>query len=184
MLSRITKILLVSTSLAPVLLTYWFINQVNSYNQSVGFIENLKCNYSNGIILLLLTLTLTCICVFLINKTKRDLESLPINVSEIKTADNESLAFILVYLLPLANQVTDKVNFAVLIFVGILFFVTVSTSNAYHFNPLLSFAGYHFYEVKLESGVTYILISKNNITNCKNIKYVAQLTEYMIIDKK
>lgn len=183
MLSRITKILLVATSLAPILLTYWFIDQVNSYNHSINFFENVCCNYCHSIILLIITGILTGLCLFLMKKTKKDLESLPINVSEIKTADNESLAFILVYLLPLANQVTDQLNIAVLIFVGVLFFVTVSTSNAYHFNPLLSFLGYHFYEVKLESGVTYILISKDNITNCKKIKYVAQLTEYMIIDK-
>lgn len=182
MINKFTKTLLVLTSLAPILITYWFVSQVEEYNASISFLENLMCNYTVGLGLLLTTLVLIALCYFLLTKTKRELEVIPVSISEIKTADNESLAFILVYLLPLASQVTDKINIAVLIFIGVLFFFTVSTSNAYHFNPLLSFLGYHFYEVKLENGVTYILISKNNISDCKKIKNVSQLTEYMIIE--
>ena len=184
MINRSTKILLVLTSLAPILVTYWFVSQVNSYNAGLSLWQNCKQNWTNEIFLLLTTVFLTCLCAFLIYRARKDLESIPINIAEIKTADNESLAFILVYLLPLASQVTDKLNIPVLIFIGVLFFFTVSTTNAYHFNPLLSFLGYHFYEVKLDSGVTYILISKNNITNCKKIKAVGQITAYMIIEKK
>jgi len=183
MINKFTKILLVLTSLAPILLTYWFVSQVQVYDDSINLLENIQCNYLVGFGLLITTVVLALVCAFLLIRSKKELELIPVSISEIKTADNESLAFILVYLLPLANQVSDKINVAVLIFVGILFFFTVSTSNAYHFNPLLSFLGYHFYEVKLENGVTYILLSKNNISDCKKIKTVSQLTEYMIIEK-
>ncbi len=183
MLNRLTKILLVATSLAPILLTYWFTGQVNSYNNSLSWLENLKCNWNIGISLLITTIILTSFCRLIIFQAKKHLEVIPIEIDEIKTSDNEALGFVLVYLLPLAGQVTNNFNLPVLIFIGALFFFIVATSNAYHFNPLLSILGYHFYEVKLKSGVTYIMISKRNLRKSKKIEKVGLLTEYMIIDK-
>jgi hypothetical protein len=71
---------------------------------------------------------------------------------------------------------------SVLIFVAALFFLIVATSHSYHFNPLLGFLGYHFYEVNIEGGITYVLITKQNIADCKSITQVVQLTEYMILE--
>lgn len=183
MLNKLAKILLVSTSLAPILLTYWFTRQVNSYHESFNLMENLKLNWHNGILLLIITILLTLLCSIIISQAKKHLEIIPVEIREIKTCDNESLGFILVYLLPLAGEVTDSINLPVLIFIGVLFFFVVATSNAYHFNPLLSILGYHFYEVMLKSGVTYILISKRDLRNSKRIEKIGLLTEYMIIEK-
>lgn len=183
MLNKLTKILLVATSLAPILLTYWFISQVNSYNEALPFLDNLKCNWNIGIGLLIATIGLTFLCGLIISQAKKHLEIIPIEIAEIKTSDNEALGFVLVYLLPLAGQVTNSFNLPVLIFIGVLFFFIVATSNAYHFNPLLSILGYHFYEVQLKSGVTYIMVSKRDLRKSKKIEKIGLLTEYMIIDK-
>ncbi len=74
MLNKFTKILLVLTSLAPILLTYWFVCQVDIYNDSINLYENFKCNYIEGIELLISTFALALICTFLIYKTKRSLK--------------------------------------------------------------------------------------------------------------
>jgi hypothetical protein len=36
--------------------------------------------------------------------------------------------------------------------------------------------------VTIEGDITYVLITRQNITDCKNVSQVVQLTEYMILD--
>ena len=69
-----------------------------------------------------------------------------------------------------------------LVFVAVIFFFIVYNSHAYHFNPLLGCFGYHFFEVTIEGDITYVLITRQNITDCKNVSQVVQLPEYMILD--
>ena len=71
-----------------------------------------------------------------------------------------------------------------LTFVAVIFFFIAHNSHAYHFNPLLVFFGYHFFEVTIEGDITYVLITRQNITDCKAVSQVVQLTEYMIFDAK
>ena len=86
------------------------------------------------------------------------------------------------YLLPLINQSQSTISLPVLVFVAVIFFFIIYNSHAYHFNPLLGFFGYHFFEVTIEGDITYVLITRQNITDCKNVSQVVQLTEYMILD--
>ena len=172
MLNKFAKLLLVATSLAPIFLTLWFSKFSKEWDITVG------CTY------LLITIILTSLCVLLLFLSTKNLEKNPIKINSVKTADKEVVGFIIVYLLPLINESTVKINTAVLIFIALLFFWIVFTSNSYHFNPLLGFLGYHFYEITIEGGITYILISRSDIVNCKNIKYVVQLSEYMVLGVK
>lgn len=162
-MNKLAKILLVATSLSPILITYWFVEQSANFNNDLTIFENLICNYKIGVSYLTISVVLLLICVFILNLSKKKLELQSVKIEEIKTADKESLAFILVYLLPLAHSSNESFSLPVLIFVGCLFFFIVLNSNTYHFNPVLSFFGYHFYEVKIEGGMNYILISKKNI---------------------
>ena len=114
---------------------------------------------------------------------KSKLEVLKISIEEIKTADNETVSFIIVYLLPLANGITESFSIPILIFVGVFFFFIVLSTNSYHFNPLINLVSYHFYEAKVKGGITYILLSKKNVSTSKSIKEVYHLTEYMILEK-
>lgn len=183
-MNKLIKIILVLTSLAPVMLTYWFVEQSNSYNISKTFIENCVTNYNVGNFYIITTIILVALFWLIIYLSKSKLEKLPIVIEEIKSADNESISFILVYLLPLASKIENSINIPVLIFISLLFFIIVFTSNSYHFNPLLNFIGYHFYEVKVEGGVTYVLLTRDSINNSKNIKSVSLISEYTILENK
>ena len=174
---------MVATSIAPVLFTYWFIEQVNHWNESISEIENIKCNWIYGLGYLISTLLLVLIFILIVKLAKSRLEVLKISIEEIKTADNETVSFIIVYLLPLANGVTDNFSIPILIFVAVFFFFIVLSTNSYHFNPLINLVGYHFYEAKVKGGITYILLSKKNVSTSKSIKEVYHLTEYMILEK-
>lgn len=170
MLNKAAKLALVSTSLSPICLTLWF----------VEFSKN--WDWRQGWPYLLAAFVLSCLCFGLVWLSARELESLPVKIKAVKTVDKEIVGFLLVYLLPLINQSQHTVSVPVLVFIAVIFFFIVYNSHAYHFNPVLGVFGYHFYEVTIEGDITYVLITRQNITNCKNVSMVVQLTEYMILD--
>ncbi len=182
-MNKLFKILLVFTSLAPILLTYWFIEQVNAWDKQCTLFYNLKANWNIGWEFLLIAFLSILIFFLIVILARKNLEILNVEIEEIKTADNETVSFIIVYLLPLANGVNESFNIPVLVFIAIFFFFIVMSTNSYHFNPLINLSGYHFYEAKVKGGVTYILLSKKNVTNSKSITQVFHLTEYMILEK-
>ena len=172
MLNKAAKLALVSTSLAPICLTLWFVefSQHWDWHQGWGY--------------LLSAVALSGLCFWLVWLSARKLEPLPVKIKAVKTVDKEIVGFLLVYLLPLINQSQNNVSLPALVFIAVIFYFIVYNSHAYHFNPLLGLFGYHFYEVTIEGDITYVLITRQNITDCKNVSIIVQLTEYMILDAK
>lgn len=170
MLNKAAKLALVSTSLAPICLTLWFVEFSKDWDWLAGWYY------------LLVAALLTGICGGLVFLASNNLEKLPVKIKAVKTVDKEIVGFLLVYLLPLINQTSNTISLPVLLFVAVIFFFIVQNSHAYHFNPLLGFFGYHFYEVTIEGDITYVLITQQNIADCKSISQVVQLTEYMILE--
>jgi len=170
MLNKAAKLTLVATSLAPICLTLWFVEFSKAWDWQAGWVY------------LLVAVLLTLLCGGLVWLSGKKLEKLPVKIKAVKTVDKEIVGFLLVYLLPLINQTSNTISLPVLIFIAVIFFFIVQNSHAYHFNPLLGFFGYHFYEATLEGDITYVLITKQNIADCKSINQVVQLTEYMILE--
>ncbi|MDF1817915.1 MAG: hypothetical protein P1U54_04705 [Immundisolibacteraceae bacterium] len=175
---------LVSTALAPICLTLWFVEISSVWQSSLPFGENLAAHWQAGSAYLLVALILSGLCFGLVwmSASRHGLERLPVKIKSVKTVDKEIVGFLLVYLLPLINQSENTISLPVLVFVAVIFFLIVYNSHAYHFNPLLGMFGYHFFEVTIEGDITYVLITRQNITDCKTVSQVVQLTEYMILD--
>lgn len=167
MFSKFIQLILVTTSISPVLLTFWF----KKFSSSWRWTSGLPC--------LIIAILLLVVLKFIIETAKRKLEIIPIYISEISNADKESLIFIFTYLIPLL-EIDSKMIF----FLLILFFIIIFTTNIYHFNPLLGLLGYHQYEVKLKEGTTFILITKKTLINVKQVKSVVQLTDYILLEKE
>jgi len=102
-----------------------------------------------------------------------------------KTSDREVIGFLLAYVLPLAMTGTSALRPDTwsLVYLLLLFGSVVWGTHAYDFNPLLGLLGYHFYEVELDSGISYIVISKRPILNMRQITEAVQLTEYVLLDR-
>ncbi|EDM28287.1 hypothetical protein LNTAR_10241 [Lentisphaera araneosa HTCC2155] len=86
-------------------------------------------------------------------------------IKEFESKDKEMLAFLLTYLLPFISS--DKLSFTGEWFtgayiIGVIFF-TLAHANAFHFNPVMGFLGFHFYSVKSDDGLSYLLITKNEV---------------------
>jgi hypothetical protein len=184
MLNKLAKLALVSTALAPICLTLWFVEISGAWQSSLPWSANLAAHWHVGISYLMAALVLSGLCfgLVLLSASRQGLERLPVKIKSVKTVDKEIVGFLLVYLLPLINQGQNTISLPVLVFVAVLFFFIVYNSHAYHFNPLLGFFGYHFFEVTIEGDITYVLITRQNITDCKAVSQVVQLTEYMILD--
>lgn len=166
MFNKIIQVILVSTSISPILLTFWFKE------------FSISWDFSSGIFYLLTAVILLFVLKIIINLAKEKLQVIEISVIEISNADKESIIFIFTYLIPLLN-----IDIPMLLFLLVLFFIIILTTNIYHFNPILGVLGYHQYEIKLKDGSTFILITKKTLFYSKQIVEVVQITNYMLLEK-
>jgi hypothetical protein len=169
MLSFLARLSLTASALAPVCLTLAWV----AWYQA----ENVV-----ALVALCVAGLLTCGCILLLRYARRSIEIIPFNAQGLEPADAESLAFMLIYLLPLFTDKVATLNWELWVPVIIVFSVIVGTGYAYHFNPLLSLLRWHFYKVTAQDGVVYILITKKHLRTAASIHRVGQLTEYILID--
>jgi hypothetical protein len=182
MLNKFVKMALVATALAPICLTLGFVEISSVCQSNLPFADNHAAHWQAGSAYLLAALLMIVVCFGLVKLSASRLERLPVEIKAVKTVDKEVVGFLLVYLLPLINQSQNSISLHALVFVAVIFFFIVYSTHAYHFNPLLGLFGYHFFEVTIKGDITYVLITRQNITDCKAVSQVVQLTEYMILD--
>lgn len=169
MLSTVAKLLLALTAMSPVALTW----AIADYG---------KQGYSpDQITVVGIAAILALLCLLILRTGTRSLTKVSFSIEEIKAVDNEVVAYIVTYLFPLvapANDLSLPAQFFVL---ALLAFV-LSTSNAFTFNPILSVLGYHFYEVKCTTGVSYLLLSRSDITDVRMVQKVGRLSKHLMLD--
>lgn len=169
MLSRVAKLMLTSTAIAPVLLTYAW----------VAFQSGKSCVV---LILAASCVALVFVCWLLLRYAKNNLERMSFKPVSVEAADRENMGFLLLYLLPLFTAQFDTLNWNVWIPAILIFAAVVATGYSYHFNPLLGLMGWHFYKVGTAEGVTYVLITKKQLRNATDTVEIGQLTEYIVLD--
>lgn len=169
MLSRLAKLLLTATAIAPVALVYAWLAFIEGKTQLMWLLVS-GCS------------VLFCVMHLLLRYCRKHLEKSNFKVTSIEAADRENIAFLLLYILPLLTAPLTNLNWQVLVPTVVVFSVVVSTGYGYHFNPLLGLSGWHFYKVGTEEGVTYVLITRKELRTAKQCLTVGQLTEYIVID--
>lgn len=172
MLSLFARILLVVTSLAPAVVTYALAGAAPGASPALR------------ISLIAAAVVFVGVCLAVLRFAARHVQRRPLQVSSIKNTDQEVLGFVLAYLLPLISQQTLQVNLAVALFVIALIFVSVLSSSAYHFNPLLGLFGYHFYEVTDNAGVTYVLLTKRAIRQAPGVDRIVEVSDHLLLEAK
>ena len=166
MFSKFLELLMVFTSLSPVLLTLWF----KEFSQN--------WHYNDGLIYLVVAAALWGVAFIILNISRKKLQLLPVKIESISTADKEMISFIFAYLIPLL-----EISYPLLFFLLGLFVFIVLTTHSYHFNPIFGLFGYHYYEVTIEGGTTFILMTKKTLMNTKQINSIVQLTDYILLEK-
>lgn len=169
MLSKAARLMLTSTAVAPVLLTYAWV----AFQAGDGHV---------AAVLLIACALLVLTCLGLLAYGKRNLERMKFSAVSVEAADRENIAFLLLYLLPLFTAQFATLNWQVWLPAVIVFGAVVATGYSYHFNPLLGLMGWHFYKVGTKEGVTYVLVTKKQLRNATETIEVGQLTEYIVVD--
>lgn len=169
MLSWIAKLLLTSTAIAPVLLTYAWVAYYAGHRAEAAT-------------LLVTCLILVWTCIRMLRYAKQQLERVKFTATTVEAADRENMGFLLLYLLPLFTAQFAALNWQVWVPAIAIFGSVVVTGYNYHFNPLLGLMGWHFYKVGTDEGVTYVLITRKQLRKASEAIEVGQLTEYIVID--
>ncbi len=169
MLNWFAKILLTSTAMAPVALIYaCFAYQAGDILATF--------------VLIVVCIVLVAVCFWLIRHARKKLGDFEFKVTTVEAADRENTGFLLLYLLPLFTEQFSALNWSAWVPTLLIFAIIVGTGYSYHFNPLLRILGWHFYKVNTNEGVTYVLITKQQIRSVTKTIKVSLLTEYIVID--
>jgi hypothetical protein len=171
MLSAVAKPILVSTSLAPVLIAFG----INGVAEGKGPFEYVSWFAAS--------LVLLGLCLMILWFSKTQLEKQNLEIKSIKNSDKEVMTFLLAYLLPLvpAKTLYFGGHVATGIFVFCMFFLAIYHSSAFDFNPLLGLCGYHFYEVQSADGMSFLLITRSPILKPEQVTEVVQLFPYTFL---
>ncbi|MGC1274025.1 MAG: hypothetical protein WBC44_09985 [Planctomycetaceae bacterium] len=106
-------------------------------------------------------------------------------VTEIDQVDDRVLEFLLAYLLPVfsGTSLTDMTGSVLLTAYSLVFVAAViAASNVFQFNPVLALCGYHFYVVKSDAGMSYLLISKSDFHKAEREITYADVTGYIRLE--
>lgn len=170
MLNKFSRTLLACTATAPILLTYSFM----IWFKKKSVIETISP--------LLIAIFLVIICMCLLKFAAKRLQITHVKIVAFSPEDGESLAFIIAYLLPLVTTSLEDINYSVFVLFFIFMVGMVLITNTCNTNPLLSFAGYHFYQVTTIAQITYLLITKKVLINVNQVTQVVKLTEYIALE--
>lgn len=154
MLNTFAKFLLVSTSLSPILGAI-AVNQIAHHEPVMHWGAWLA-----------VALLLVFLCWAVLGYAATNAQKHSLHIKEFERDNKEVLAFLVAYLLPFLSS--DKMGFTVDWLTGAyvlgLIFLVVAHAGAFHFNPVMGLLGYQFYTVKDWDGVSYLLISRVELT--------------------
>lgn len=172
-MNRLGKLILVATSLAPVL---WACAVVEWRSES-GSDSRAWAFLGVGFLFVLL-------CGWLIYSQRVGGERETLHTKKVKQADKEFLAFLVAYLLPFTKGAGPvSADLVIVGFVALMIGACVFYSHGFTFNPVLNMLfGYHFYEVESQSGVTHLLLTRTPILAAENELRVVRLQNYLYLD--
>ena len=105
-------------------------------------------------------------------------------LQEFSSHDSEVMSYIASYLIPFVTFSLDGVKqvFTLLIFIGVLAVIYVR-SNMIYINPMLSLAGYHLYEIKIEGSENpHYYIARKTLERNRDICFV-RLSDDIYLEK-
>lgn len=146
MLNGLARLLLVSTSLAPILLIY-----------AAAIVEE-RSVLATG--LAVASVLLVLLCWLLLFYVTRVPGTESIEITSVSGKDTEIVSFLVAYMLPvLLGKQLESNLWALIVFVAVLGLVLFK-ANVHHVNPLMGMLGYHFYEVEASSKIKYLMITR------------------------
>lgn len=127
-------------------------------------------------------------CVYavkFIKLCKQKLSSLEIEIQSIEQSDNEVIAYICSYLIPIVGVIwkDDTLMWILMAVYVFIFYIKIETMEIC---PVLLLANYHFYKISLSTGIeNCIFISKRKgIRSTSEIRNVVRVGENLLVDEE
>ena len=193
MYSQFIKYIISFSSFFPIFLVFWLVNLLSNWNElhfylntgsPSAFLEGSKIFLrQHG--LLLIFLALLILCRQIIRFAQTHLSPRPIDIKAIKPANVNFVSAVLSYIGPFFKFFLESGHDY--IYAGGYFLmaavIAMVTARAYHYNMTFSiFFGYQHFEVSTMKDVTYLVLSRKNLINKKQLTEVVRLTDYMLIE--
>lgn len=153
MLNSFAKLLLVSSSLSPMLGAV-AVNQIAVGKPLMGWLP-----------WVCVAVLLVFICWGLLRYAALSAQTQKITIGQFEQNDKEVLAFLLAYLLPLVSvkDTVAEIHWMTGTYVLVIILLVFTHAKAFHFNPVMGLLGYHFYSLKNSNGVSLLLISRSEL---------------------
>ena len=136
-----------------------------------------------SVICLLIGLALILQLAFSFSYGKKHIAPVLVNITEITAEDKWLWGYTLSYILPFTSIVLSEFDLYAILAIAVTVALLVPSVNSASPNPLLFVRGYHFFTVKAENGIEYVLISKRQLRKSKDVKYVRRIFEYLLLDE-
>lgn len=153
MLNRLAKLLLIASSLSPML--------------GAVAVNQFTLGRPLGIWLpwLAVAILLVFVCWALLRFSAQVIQHEALTVGQFEDNDKEVLAFLLAYLLPLVSvkDTVADIHWLTGAYVLVIILVVFTHARAFHFNPVMGLLGYHFYGLKNADGMSLLLISRSEL---------------------
>jgi hypothetical protein len=169
MLGLVARVLFATTAVAPVGIIY-------AYALHLDGKEHLAA------LVVATSLSLVAFAAYFLRWCINNLQASSVNLTSVEIADQENIAFLLLYISPLFTDSVSSLNLSIAIPVVLLFIMVIVSGNSYHFNPLLNLAGWHFYKVSTPDSVGRVLITRRSIRNVLGSCQIVQLTDYVVLE--
>lgn len=117
-------------------------------------------------------------------RTTTKINPLSVKVATVSRRDGEAMSYIVTYLLPFialpSGDVANGISLGVFLIVLAILYVN---SDMMHINPMLNLAGWHLYEITLQQGDVYTLITKSRIRKGMDLS-VIQMGDWIYLETR
>lgn len=172
-MSQIAKALLVVTSLAPAIGAF-------------ALVAFQKGDWRKGLAFVVAAALLAVLCYLLKLYPERHGERRTLTVTAVESTDKEALAFIIAYLIPILTgkfpNISEPEYWLLTVYIYCIIGLVIYHSHAFHFNPVLALFGYHFYQITADSGMKYLLITRNTVTSQSPDVTATRLADYVYLE--
>lgn len=169
MLNWFGRYLFASTAVAPIALAY-------------SWAAFLQSQYLAAGALFLSMPVLVLLCHWQIKRALKTFERVTITPRAAEATDRESIALIVLYLIPLFTYKFTDLQWSVIVPCMVLLAAIFSTGYNFYFSPLLGLLGWHSYKITDQTGITYVIITKRELRSALKQFEVVQLTEYLLLE--
>lgn len=180
MANRIQKLLYFLSAESPILIVFAIVWLIEKSTWS----KPISISWKIPTILITLSVLLIIAFNYSFDYGKKNLQTIPVSATEISGGDEWIVAYIISYILPLAEfqfgeMIKPVVGAAVLMLLVVLTFTDYMTPH-----PILYLRRYHFYKLDIEGAhAGYNLISKKKLKRSSDVRKVSQVFEFLLLQQ-